>query len=118
GFVAGGYAGRSGCWGLVYCYVPAFLIGLFAASCAEQLVCVVEVFEEFGEERVPVRDDGFLDAIEGAAVHSFRVVRGLQQIRRYRSGEDCLGYSFRSIVAYVARDLASSHRETDQREVI
>jgi hypothetical protein len=48
---------------------------LFADTLAQQEVCVVEILEKVGKERVTVRDDRFLDALEYAGVYAFRVCR-------------------------------------------
>src|SRR4029077_3354164 len=52
------------------CNVPASLDRLFADALSQKEVCVVEILEKLGEERVAICDDGFLNAIEDSAIHA------------------------------------------------
>ena len=97
--------------------VPAGLHRLFADALTEQEVCIVEILEEIGEERVTVCGDRFLDSLEDTAVHALRVVRRLQQERRNTGDDNYLAHALRSIFPQVARHFTATHRETDQREI-
>src|SRR6266853_100513 len=97
--------------------VPASLDNLFADALTQQKVRVVEILEEFSEERVTICDDRFLDAIEDSAIHALRVVRCLQQERRDCSYEYRLGHVFRSVFTQVACHFAPAHREANEREI-
>src|SRR5258706_1832691 len=111
------HAGEAGRGRGAGCEVPAGLHGLFADTLAEQKVRVVEVLEKVGEERVTICDDRFLNPVEDAAVHAFRIVRRLQQERRHPRNDYSLTDRFRSIFPEIARHLAATHGKTDQCEV-
>src|SRR5579872_6079117 len=83
----GGNAGEAGNGGRAGGDVPACLHGLFADALTQELIGVVEVLEELGEEGEAVGGDGLLDAFEDGVVHALRVVGGFQQVRR-NSGND------------------------------
>src|SRR5258708_32634628 len=95
-------------------HVPTGLHSLFADAFAQQEIGVVEILEKLGEERVTVRGDGLLDALEDRAVYALRVVGRLQQKGRDRRDEDRLAHALRSVFADVARHFAAAHGETGQ----
>src|SRR6266852_6029905 len=73
-FMPRGYAGKTRCGGGAGSEIPAGLHRLFADALAQENIRVVEILEEFGEERVTVCGDRFLDAVEHTAVHALGVV--------------------------------------------
>jgi hypothetical protein len=81
-------------------------------------VGVEEVLEETGEERVAIRSDGFLDALEHARVEALGVVGGLQQEGRNASDDHGAACAARAISSTEARDLTAAHRESHEREVL
>src|SRR3977135_3938134 len=94
-FMPGWHTGKT-CRGRGTCRnVPASLHHLFADALSQQEVCVVEILEKLGEERVAICDDGFLDAIEDTPIHAVRIVRRLEQERRNRRDEHRLAYPLR-----------------------
>src|ERR1035441_1530298 len=78
--------------------VPARLDGLFADTLAQQEIGIVEILEEFGEERVTVLGDSFLDPVENTTVHALRVIRRFKQEGRDRRDEYRLADSLRSVL--------------------
>src|SRR2546426_8058508 len=76
--------------------VPAGLDSLFADALAQENIRIEEILEEFGEERIAVRGDSFLDPLEHTAVHALGVVGCLQQIRWDPSDDHGLAHALRS----------------------
>src|ERR1019366_9967054 len=85
--IPGGDTGEAGDSGRASGSNPAGVHDLFADSLAQQQIRVVEVLEELCEEGVTVRLDRFLNSIEDAAVHTLRVVLGLEEKGRNRRDE-------------------------------
>src|ERR1019366_508404 len=97
--------------------VPTGLDGLFAHALAQQEIRVIEILEEIGEECITVCSDSFLDSLEDASVHAFRIIRRLRQERRNPGDDYRLAHALRSVFRKVARHFATTHRETDQCEI-
>src|SRR5262249_37148290 len=97
--------------------VPTGLDGLFADALAQKNIRIEEIFEKFGEERVAICGDSFLDALEHAAVHAIGVVGCFQQVRWDASDNYGLAHTLRSILADVACYFTTAHREADQCEI-
>src|SRR5258706_12714187 len=79
--------------------IPTGLDGLVADAFAFQYVDVVKIREKLGEKRRPVRDDGFLDSFEDAAVYSLRVVGSFNEVWRDPNDEDPFSHALRSLSA-------------------
>src|SRR5579862_7265153 len=116
-FMPGGHARHAGCGGCNRCHVPTRLHRLLANSLPKINVSVVEVFEKLGEERIPVGGHGFLNSIEYRTVDALRIVAGLEQIRRHPTHDYSLAHIFRAVFSNKTSDLASTHREANQRKV-
>src|SRR3984893_13731612 len=113
-----GYACKTRCCRSASGEIPASLDGLFADALAQQQVRVVEVLEEFGEERIAICSDGFLDPLEDAAIHALWIVVGLQQVWRDAGDDHRFAHTLRSVFPQVARHFAATHREADQRKIM
>ena len=100
------------------CHVPARPNGFFADALAQEKVRVVEILEKVGEERVTICDDGFLDPLEYTTVHALGVVGRLQQERWNRRDEYRLADTLRPVLPQIACHFASTHRKTDQGEIL
>ena len=101
------------------CDVPAGVHGFLAeARRAQERVRVVEVLEEFREERVPVRGDRFGESVEDLLRNAVRVVVRLQEERFQGSQERGPGHARRTIGAQVAGNFTGTHGEAHQHGVV
>ena len=92
--------------------------GLVADQRAAQLIEVEEIREELGQKRGAVREDARLDPFKRRRVHALRIVGRLQQERRNGRHEHGSAHVVGSVLAKVAGNLAASHGEADEGEVV
>src|SRR5439155_11307995 len=85
---------------------------------AAEDVYVEEVPEKLGEKRGAISGDRRLDSFEIARVDPAWVVGRLQKERCNGGHEHRLAHAVRSVLSEVAGDLAASHREADQGEIV
>src|SRR5215469_4885326 len=108
---AGGSRGAGG-------EIPTRPYNFVADSLPQQLIRVVEIFEELGKECVAVCNDRLLDAFEDTGIHALGIVRCLEQewrnSRENYSFADALGAKFPN----VTRHFSSTHGEPDQRDIV
>jgi hypothetical protein len=59
-----------------------------------------------------------LNSFEHTAVHALQIVRGFQKKRRDRGDENRATHAFGSVFSDGTRDLAASHREPHESEIL
>jgi hypothetical protein len=98
-FVPGCDACQAGGGGGAGCDVPVGLNRPLADALAQELVAVVEILEEAGEECLSIGGHGFFDPGKHAAVYAVRVVGYLEQIRRHPGDNHCFAHIAGSVFA-------------------
>src|SRR5580692_9956568 len=98
--------------------VPTGLNRLFADTLPQELVGVVEILEEAAEECIAVCGHRFFDPGKYATIHALGIVGRLEQVWWHPGDDHGCAHTFGTVPPQVSGDLASSHGEAGQDEIV